>query len=541
MATALAIAALWVASSLGAESQPKLVPSVHTVAEPTASEESQSRVDAPPSPTALLATPLAGDGPSSALAEGVEGSEDAKRAKKQRALQKRKERRRAAQLRAERKRKQKATAKSKAKATKTKANKANSAEAAPTPPGEPARSKAGASPSKSKPKRDRAATTSARTEPTGAGNGATAGKRKRRIHFHDVEPTELEKALTSSLVLDVSTPGPYRLWGITLHNAGASPVVLYDDPRLLWFEVTPPGAKKSKICRLPKEMIPSYVTDTSRVALAPGQNLTHWIEPRFYCFDSSGVTDLVAGTQVQAHYGWETNQRLVWEGGKQRNLRLEQHAPYVVKAARGDEQGLRETVGLPVTLGAGYDEWKANAPPAKPGLQLMISKSADAPHARDVTVDVTVRNATQLSQTVYWRADQLEFSIVGANGTVVCEADSGYRAEDPQSLLRLRAGKTSNLRVRLREFCATEDFDAPGLYYIGARLALRGGRWEGDPVKGGNADEEDDSNDDTVNELVTDMVPLRIRRGEDRFSHWEPDPEITAPRGSAPANPADSP
>jgi hypothetical protein len=94
--------------------------------------------------------------------------------------------------------------------------------------------------------------------------------------------------------------------------------------------------------------------------------------------------------------------------------------------------------------------------------------------------------------------------------------------------------------VRLQEFCPTEAIDAPGLYYANARLQIRGGRWNGDPVLAAAPDEEADGAMPVV-DLTSPAVPLRIRRGEGRYAHWEPEPTLIAPASSAPAAPADSP
>ncbi len=144
---------------------------------------------------------------------------------------------------------------------------------------------------------------------------------------------EVERELSDSLELSVLESGPYLPWTIRVTNKGQRHISVATDPRLLWFEATVPGKKKTQDCRIPDEMRPKRAEEQSLVTLAPGELYELRIDPRFYCFEEGDQSLLVPGTHLTPHLGWPENVKKVWRKGKLVELRQEQSAPFVAKLA----------------------------------------------------------------------------------------------------------------------------------------------------------------------------------------------------------------
>ncbi len=306
----------------------------------------------------------------------------------------------------------------------------------------------------------------------------TTPKKPKVIVYKDVPLTPLEQRLSETLALELDAGGPYEPWRVTVRNVGAQPVRVFKDVRLLWFEANVPGKRKPTYCKLPDSMLPKVARDRSRTALEPGQGFSFQVDPRFYCFESTDTSILVPGAFVRAHYGWQTNGRFVWDKGKLRRLRLTQKAPYVAKPSAETADGLKDLESTGVALGNEYIDWSktrikgVDVRPHDAALSLSIDQGADVDRGNTAWVEVSVKNHSRETQTVFLRRELLSFSVRGPTGRHECEPEESYRSPDEMNMQRLAPGKDVSMTVRLAEFCDAEVFSAPGLYYVTARLPL---------------------------------------------------------------------
>jgi hypothetical protein len=382
------------------------------------------------------------------------------------------------------------------------------------------------------------------------------------IHYKDVAPTPTESTLMQALELQVQERGPYSLWDVRIRNKGGADVSLFDDPRLLWFEATVPGSSRSVTCELPNSMRPSRARDRARVTLEPGRELHFRIDPRLYCFESGDQTILVPGSQIEPHYGWRSNQRTVWEGGKRRQLRLAQAAPYAFKPEQDSSGGLKEVSSASFPLGSAYAAWsKARLPVSadgERGLELAVARGSDVVNARAASVQVAIENHGTENRRLHLRAEQLTFVVWGPDGEKRCEPGPELRALNSANRSTIRPGKSTLVTVRLSEFCPSDTFTSAGLYYVSAALPLPDEEDAPDtldvlPVAAGEiatTQEEpaagetnsDDTAEDATEWLSSQFArPIRIQTGDAPFRPWMPADDVIGPADEGPPDPADSP
>jgi hypothetical protein len=305
-----------------------------------------------------------------------------------------------------------------------------------------------------------------------------AKPKPRRIVYKDVPKTPLEDRLDRALDLKLTARGPYKPWRVTLRNAGAESVRVFEDVRLVWFEAKVPGRKKPTYCKLPDGMLPKVARDRSRVLLNPEESISFKVDPRLFCFEGTDTSILVPGAFVRAHYGWQENGRFVWDKGRQRRLRLAQKAPYLAKPVSKTEDGLKEVASDGLALGNDYIEWAktrihgVNLRPHDDALVLTVSEGSDVQRGSSAWVKVTVKNHSREPQRIFLRRELLSFTVRGPTGKHQCQPEQMFRAPDAMNLQRLAPGKDISMTVRLGEFCDADVFSAPGLYYVSAHLPL---------------------------------------------------------------------
>src|SRR5689334_13012192 len=80
------------------------------------------------------------------------------------------------------------------------------------------------------------------------------------------------------LRLKVTEAGPEERWHVSVQNVSSVPVRLFADPRVLWFEVSQPGDKKPKVCKLPDDLFPKEPLLKGVKELRPGDSWEEGID-----------------------------------------------------------------------------------------------------------------------------------------------------------------------------------------------------------------------------------------------------------------------
>jgi hypothetical protein len=314
----------------------------------------------------------------------------------------------------------------------------------------------------------------------------------------------------SGLVLHVAERGPGRPWIIAVSNDGNAPTVLVADTRLLWLDVTVPGAKKSTQCRLPVDLLPKEAEPRLNITLMPGESVAQLIDPRLYCFAASEQKQLVPGARVVPHLGWpELPNKTTWVHGKKSNAPVPQPPPFIahhadldvelavdarntalkvaksVRLPKGASRPSNAALGVPLPSGVDkqlqgpelslrdtYAEWSSpktkdareNAEDAP--LELKLIQGSDARTEHNATVQITLRNQSRKRQVVYFRREFVTFEVIGPAGVRICDPTPDVRAPDREAFVTLAPGATRSFSSRLAELCPRDTFDMPGLYLV---------------------------------------------------------------------------
>ncbi len=322
-----------------------------------------------------------------------------------------------------------------------------------------------------------------------------------------IAPSSAGPVGASGLILHVAERGPGKPWIIAVSNDGNAPTVLVADTRLLWLDVTVPGAKKSTQCRLPVDLLPKDAEPRLNITLVPGESVAQLIDPRLYCFAAGEQKQLVPGARVVPHLGWpELPNKTAWAHGKKSSAPVPQPPPFVahqadldvemavdarntalkvaksVRLAKGVVRPSNAALGVPLPSGVDkqlqgpelslrdtYAEWsssktKDNA--SESPLELKLVQGSDARTEHNATVKITLRNQSRRRQVVYFRREFVTFEVVGPAGVVVCDPTPDVRAPDRKAFVTLAPGATQSFSSRLAELCPRDAFDMPGLYLV---------------------------------------------------------------------------
>ena len=317
----------------------------------------------------------------------------------------------------------------------------------------------------------------------------------------------------SGLVLHVTERGPGEPWIIAVSNEGTEAAHMVADTRLIWLEVTLPGAKKTSRCRLPDELLPKEAEPRLDIELSPGEYVAQLIDPRLYCFASGDQKQLVPGARVVAHLGWpEAPNKTTWERGKQASSPVPQPPPFIahrssvdveqslsarkaalkvakaVKYNKGVTRPTEAALGVPLpagidkqiagpelTLRVPYAEWSSKAQSAAQAgasenpLDIRLVQGSDARTEHDATVQFTLRNRSKRKLFLYFRREFVTFEVIGPNGVTICSPAPDDRSPDRHAFVSLAPGAKQTYSTRLAEMCPKDTFDMPGLYLVSAR------------------------------------------------------------------------
>jgi hypothetical protein len=304
------------------------------------------------------------------------------------------------------------------------------------------------------------------------------------------DPDEPVRDPATGLVLQVHESGPDLPWKLKVFNAGARPVRVVADPRLLWFSVKAPGRKKRLQCKLPGELFPNEPEPRLIVKLEPGEGLADRFDPRLYCFAADGQQGLVPGALIETHFGWRpAPDKVVWRHGKRDREPAKQKPPFVaVVADEGAEdadkepaqdgaRSAKELLAQPFALRSEYAAWSrrglteaARDTRGEGPLAFKLAQGSDAEAERSATVKLRLKNRSKHKLRVFFRRELVTFEVTGTDGTASCSPEPDDRAPDPQEFLTLAAGKSMDFTCELAELCPRGTFGRPGLYLVHARF-----------------------------------------------------------------------
>ncbi|MEO8182940.1 MAG: hypothetical protein ABI895_29260 [Deltaproteobacteria bacterium] len=325
--------------------------------------------------------------------------------------------------------------------------------------------------------------------------------------------------LAQDLTLTVTEDGPNQPWTVTLANRGSEPLGFIADPGLLWFDVTLPG-RATQSCRLPEPLRPSAMQRKSVLVLAPGEQYSRRLDPRFFCFAELGQILLVPRAKVTPHFGWlrepvataKTKPRapakrsaraapapaagadvapfVAWRlTGPAANLfepvpppmqEMEGEAEALPSGAGADwrvpKEGLKAVQGATLELPDAYASWSGASPRGpRRELELVLLAGSDAEDERNATVTFGVLNTLDRPQQLFVRRELLDYDVQGPDGFFECPG-SDVGTPDYASFSTLAPHGAERAMVRLIEVCPRRSFARPGLYEVRARLAAR---WSG--------------------------------------------------------------
>lgn len=369
-------------------------------------------------------------------------------------------------------------------------------------------------------------------------------------------------ALAQNLKVEVTETGPDQLWTLHLSNLGDFPIGLIADPGLLWFQVDVPGRSTPQTCRLPEPLWPKTMRRRAQTVLAPGQRFSRRFDPRFFCFADLTQTVLVPGARVAPFFGWPLATREVRVKGKRATETLPPVAPFVAwaleapedtggaepevptesdapsddssaeggeaptaesnggeSASKAPTEGVKHVGGATFVLSPAYAGWSQPLPALSPSLHTLMLAGSDAEDERNVTITMSLLNASNLPQQIFVRRELVSYDVTGPDGTFHCPT-TDLGPPDVASFTTLAPQRSERFVVRLIEMCPRGSFSRPGLYEVHAAVeAIYSGQAVGV--------------DAFVGTLAAPRPALvRVRSG-DRSSFLRPTPMLAGAPGAA--------
>lgn len=288
-----------------------------------------------------------------------------------------------------------------------------------------------------------------------------------------------------SLVLTLTPGAGGAPWTMKLANAGALPVRVLADPRLLSLEVTPPAgyipadqwkstkptAAKPAKCALPDDARPRGEEGPDLV-IPGGRSWSTSFDPLYYCFGVKERNLLVAGATVTPHFGFAPpkGHPAVKGGGPT--------APFVaspVGAAVGQLTATKEIVGASVTLA---EPALTKLPPLAGAtgassagtLEIGMAETMDVGRGVELGANVTLTNVSERSQTFLFRHSTVGFTVQGPSGSVACGQRRVVDGPIKELFTTLGPKGRTSIALLLDAVCPPDTFDNPGVYRVVPRL-----------------------------------------------------------------------
>jgi hypothetical protein len=273
-------------------------------------------------------------------------------------------------------------------------------------------------------------------------------------------------------------------WILAVENTSPRPVQLAAIPSLLRLDLRVPSDTDGQdgiLASCASKTLPRRVSENELLQLAPGQLLFFPFDPRRLCSDSSV---LKADSEVTLTYGFPIENKKLWKGGKLVEVEKEQTAPFVAEAVSQEEfAGLKNLISKPFILGATYPLSKVSLDPEAddsdspyerttppPPLSISIADLGSHTEPEQTTVQVTVRNVSSKTLSLFLRRELISYEVIGPWESVTCRMSPSDRAPDASAFSTLSPSEPLTLVTRLAEACPPGTWDVPGSYSVSARL-----------------------------------------------------------------------
>jgi hypothetical protein len=263
------------------------------------------------------------------------------------------------------------------------------------------------------------------------------------------------------------SPGPHR-WILRVQNVDSIPLRIVADPHLLSLDVTPPGRSKAQLhCTLPIEMRPS--TDERNVVVVPPEkSYIDAFDPRLYCWGVLEDRALKPGAEVIARFGFA-------------RPRGKDAPPYVVASMHRERSPNPEILSDAFEIPTPPEEperppSEARAPERddgpEPGLWVSAPARIDVSALHDLSLPITVTNATPRTLRFMLRPETVVIDVTGPEGTLRCQSPIHPTAiAELFTTLAPRARTTTYVLVS--SLCRPEIFSAAGLYSLRTSIDTR--------------------------------------------------------------------
>jgi hypothetical protein len=281
-------------------------------------------------------------------------------------------------------------------------------------------------------------------------------------------------------------------WKIRVENTGDVPVRIVADPRLLYFEVTPPAGfvdetananakraapkrpeePKPVRCLLPDDARPA--TDEGRDLVVPAKrSWSATIDPLLYCFGARERAALVKGAEVKARFGWPLPAAKPATRGRTKPAALA--PPFVaapVGAAVGRVAPAKELEAAPVALTEDANRPSTGASTSTSAstngsaVAVTVPEALDVAKGNEISATVSIANEGDKPLVLLFRPETLRFSVAGPAGSIACSSvrSVGSPIRELYSTLGVK-GKAS-LTVLLTAICPADTFDEAGVYRV---------------------------------------------------------------------------
>lgn len=265
-------------------------------------------------------------------------------------------------------------------------------------------------------------------------------------------------------------------WILAIRNDSPRAVELAMLPDLLRFDVGPTDGTTRVRCG--GSDLPKKLTGDDTALLEPGQMLYYPFDPRQLCTEPDVLS---AGSQVTVTYGFETQTKKQWKGGKMVEVEIPQTEPFVAQAKSQEGQaeiaGVKHLISSSFVLGATYpldavtvDNPATEGSLPRPPLTLKVSNLGTTSNPERGEIVSTVSNVSDRSITLLLRRENLTFEVVGQWSSTTCTMDPDDRAPDPAGFSTLAPGQSSTMVTRLAEACPPGTWRYPGGYTISAKF-----------------------------------------------------------------------
>jgi hypothetical protein len=320
---------------------------------------------------------------------------------------------------------------------------------------------------------------------------AAAGKAPAAAAAGKAPPAPALPAPQVTLDVEPSGSAADPVWTLRVKNAGATPLRLVTDPRLLRLELPPtasaaPATARGKaakprvvVCALPADGRPSG--DGDALVLAPGKTYAQRFDVRTLCFGDEAERALAASVTFSATYGFPDRGLAppFVVGPLDTGAPPTQASAKVISmASRSLKQAAPPTA--PTAPTAPTTSTASTAAALAPRLTATQTRWLDARSADAATITVTIKNESSRTVALAFRPSSIALFVTTPSGATARCGPAGATGLARELVTFLRPGRSASQSVVLGRVCPWDAFDERGVYEIRASVDNRGTTVAGD-------------------------------------------------------------